>query len=112
MKEFIKLVKCYSKEKLSSLFPPKYKVIVSCLQQNPDLNTCVGEYDMKVGETDSNNDSGCLDHFKVLDLLVTIFREDRYSGLALLGCFPVWVPYLVKCYSQKYNKNLFADFCF
>jgi hypothetical protein len=112
MKEFIKLVKYYSKEKLSSLFPPRYKVLVSCLQQNPDLNTSVSAYDMKVGETESNNDSNGLDQFKTLELLVTTFREHKYSGMVLVGCFPAWVPYLVKYYSQKYNKNFFTDFYF
>lgn len=112
MKEFIKLVEYYSKEKLSSLFPPRYKALVSCLQLNPDLNTSVSEYDMKVGETDSNCDSNGLDRLKVMELLVTTFREDKYSGMVLVGCFPVWVPYLVKYYSQKYNKNFFTDFYF
>jgi hypothetical protein len=112
MKEFIKLVECYSKEKLSSLFPPRYKQLVSCLQLNPDLNTSVGEYDMKVGETDSDNDSDAPDQFHVLELLVTTFREDKFSGMVLVGCFPAWVPCLVKYYSQKYNKNFFIDFYF
>lgn len=112
MKEFIKLVEYYSKEKLSSLFPPRYKVLVSCMQVNPDLNTSVSGYEMKVGETDSNHDSNNLDQSKVMELLVTAFREDKYSGMVLVSCFPVWVPYLVKYYSQKYNKNFFTDFYF
>lgn len=112
MKEFIKLVKYYSKEKLSSLFPPRYKILVSYLQQNPDLNTSVSEYDMRVGETESSNDFNGLDQSKTLELLVTTFREHKYSGMALVGCFPAWVPYLVKYYSQKYNKNFFTDFYF
>ncbi|XP_023721118.1 uncharacterized protein LOC111871932 isoform X2 [Cryptotermes secundus] len=112
MKEFIKLVEYYSKEKLSSLFPPRYKVLVSCLQVNPDLNTSGSECDIKVGETHSNHDSDALDLSKVMELLVKTFRENKYSGMALLGCFPVWVPYLVKYYFQKYNKNFFTDFYF
>jgi hypothetical protein len=108
MKEFIKLVECYSKEGLCSLFPPRYKLLVSCLQLNPDIS----EYDVKVGKIMSNNESEALDQFKVLEHLLTTFREDKYSGVVLVGCFPVWLPYLVKYYSQKYNKNFFAEFHF
>lgn len=91
IKEFIKLVECYSKEKLSSLFPPRYKSLISCLQQTPDL---------------ISNDS------KALELLITTFREDKCSGMAFVSCFPVWLPVLVKYYSQKYKKNFFTDFNF
>lgn len=91
MKEFVKLVKCYSKEKLSSLFPPRYKSLVSCLQQTPDFSS-----------SDSN----------ALQLLITTFKEDKYSGMAFVSCFPVWLPLLVKYYTQKYNKNFFTDFYF
>ena len=91
IKEFVKLVECYSKEKLSSLFPPRYKSLVSCLQRTPDL---------------ISNDSNAL------ELLITTFREDKYSGMAFVSCFPVWLPVLVKYYSQKYKKNFFTDFNF
>jgi len=91
IKEFIKLVKCYSKDKLSSLFPPRYKSLVSCLQRTPDL---------------ISNDSNAL------ELLITTFREDKYSGMAFVSCFPVWLPVLAKYYYQKYKKNFFTDFNF
>jgi len=91
IKEFINLVKCYSKDKLSSLFPPRYKSLVSCLQQTPDI---------------ISNDSNAL------ELLITTFREDKYSGMAFVSCFPIWLPVLVKYYSQKYKKNFFTDFNF
>ena len=91
IKEFIKLVKCYSKDNLSSLFPPRYKSLVSCLQRTPDL---------------ISNDSNAL------ELLITTFREDKYSGMAFVSCFPVWLPVLAKYYYQKYKKNFFTDFNF
>lgn len=91
MKEFIKLVECNSKEKLSSLFPPQYKSLVSCLQQTPDF---------------ISNDSNAM------ELLITTFREDKYSGMALVSCFPIWLPDLVKYYSQKYKNNFYTDFNF
>jgi len=91
IKEFIKLVECYSKEKLSSLFPPRYKSLVSCLQRTPDL---------------ISNDTNAL------ELLITTFREEKYSGMAFVSCFPVWLPVLVKYYSQKYKTNFFTDFNF
>jgi len=91
IKEFIKLVECYSKGKLSSLFPPRYKSLVSCLQRTPDL---------------ISNDTNAL------ELLITTFREEKYSGMALVSCFPVWLPVLVKYYSQKYKTNFFTDFNF
>lgn len=91
MKKFIKLVECNSKEKLSSLFPPQYKSLVSCLQQTPDS---------------ISNDSNAL------ELLIKTFREDKYSGMALVSCFPVWLPFLIKYYNQKYKNNFFTDFNF
>jgi len=91
IKEFIKLVECCSKEKLSSLFPPRYKSLVSYLQQTPDP---------------ISNDSNAL------ELLITTFREDKYGGMAFVSCFPISLPVLVKYYSQKYKKNFFADFNF
>jgi hypothetical protein len=113
MKEFIKLVECYSKEGLCCLFPPRYKLLVSCLQQNPDSSSNFSEHDMKLGEIKSSYESDALDQqFKVLELLITTFREDKYSGVLLIGCFPVWLPCLVKYYLQKYNKNFFTDFHF
>jgi hypothetical protein len=112
MKEFIKLVEWHSKKGLCCLFPSKYKLLVSCLQQNPDLNSIVSECDTKLGEINSRYESDALDQFKVLELLITTFREDKYSGMVLVGCFPVWLPCLVKYYLQKYNKNFFTDFHF
>lgn len=91
MKEFVKLVECYSKEKLSSLFPPQYKSLVSFLQQAPHFSS-----------SDSN----------ALELLIKTFKDDKYSGVAFVSCFPVWLPLLVKYYSQKYNKDFFSDFHF
>jgi hypothetical protein len=100
MKEFIKLVECYSKGKLSSLFPPQYKSLVCCLQLTPGFT--INEDD----ETKSNND------FNVLELLIKTFKEDKFSGVVFVSCFPVWFPPLVKYYSQKYDKNFFTDFYF
>lgn len=112
MKEFITLVERYSKEGLRCLFPPRYKSLISCLQQNPDLSSSITKYDTKPGEIKSSYESEALDQFRVLELLITTFREDKYSGVALIGCFPVWLPCLVKYYLQKYDKNFFADFHF
>lgn len=108
MKEFIKLVMCYSKEGLCDLFPPRYKLLVSFLQQNPDFS----EHDVELGEIKSSYESDNLQQFKVLELLITTFREDKYSGVVLIGCFPVWLPFLVKYYFKKYNTNVFTDFHF
>ncbi|XP_069685465.1 uncharacterized protein [Periplaneta americana] len=100
MSEFIKLVEYHCKESLPSLFPKKYKELVSYLRLNPDINNSFDEY------------GGDFKKQHVLELLVTAFREEKYNGLTLVSCFPAWLFHLVKYYSEEYDRKFFSDFCF